>query len=116
MGRDRRADVRLREVGLPQSWIVISSVTAAALAAMSIPVEEAEHVEMDVGFDESRGDEAPLVDADVRRANAGRIGDACIPKNEIHGLLPCVCLSNRRRTGCQGPQSRKTAWIDGPAR
>ncbi len=74
------------------------------------PVEEAGLVEMDVGLDESGGDEAPLdvdlsslggevrldrndpplVDADVRRTSAGRIGDSCIPKDEIHGRLPCV--------------------------
>ena len=32
----------------------------------------------------------PMVDPDVRRACAGRLGDACMPKDEIHGLLPCV--------------------------
>jgi hypothetical protein len=74
------------------------------------PVEEAGFIEMDVGLDEARGDEAaldvdlsplssevrlkrddpPTVDTDVRRACARRLGDACIPKDEIHGLLPCV--------------------------
>ena len=78
---------------------------------------------MEMGLDESRGDETPLdvnlsclggevrrdrhdpppVDADVRRARAGRLGDSCMPQNEIDSLLPCVCISNRRCTGMHRP-------------
>jgi hypothetical protein len=87
------------------------------------PVEDAGFIEMDVGLDEARGDEAPLdvelsplssevrlkrddpptVDTNVRRACAGRLGDACIPKDEIHGLLPCVWRAYRRRTEIHRP-------------